>query len=214
MIADRRRIVPPVPLIRANRVEVGVGRQGSHTAVPVKLTAAQRTLLTTQTRAATAPYRQVLRAKIVLLAAAGLANATIARRLGVTVNTVRKWRGRFGAEGLQGLADRPRSGRPRIYPAAVVAYAKAVACELPATNGVPLSRWSLAELRAELRAELLASGVVDDVSVTTLWRWLEADAIKPWQHRSWIFPATRTSPPRRPGPGVVCAPGCGPRPGA
>jgi hypothetical protein len=66
----------------------------------------------------------------------------------------------------------------------VVAYAKAVACELPATRGVPLSRWSL----TELREELLSSGLVGDVSVTTLWRWLAEDPIKPWQHRSWIFP--------------------------
>jgi hypothetical protein len=66
----------------------------------------------------------------------------------------------------------------------VVAYAKAVACELPRTRGVPLSRWSL----PELRAELLASGLVTDISTTTLWRWLAEDPIKPWQHQSWIFP--------------------------
>jgi hypothetical protein len=71
-----------------------------------------------------------------------------------------------------------------VFPAAVVACAKAVACELPATRGVPLSRWSL----GELRQELIATGLVDDISTTTLWRWLDADAIKPWQHRSWIFP--------------------------
>jgi hypothetical protein len=66
----------------------------------------------------------------------------------------------------------------------VVAYAKAVACELPRTRGVPLGRWSL----AELRAELLASGLVSQISTTTLWRWLAEDPIKPWQHHSWIFP--------------------------
>jgi hypothetical protein len=87
-------------------------------------------------------------------------------------------------EGVDGLADRKRSGRPRVFGAAVVAYAKAVACELPRTRGVPLSRWSL----AELRAELLASGLVSQVSTATLWRWLAEDPIKPWQHRSWIFP--------------------------
>jgi transposase len=92
----------------------------------------------------------VLRAKIVLAASAGLANQAIARRLDVAINTVRKWRARFGAEGLAGLVDQPRSGRPRGHPAAVVAYAKAIACELPATKGVPLGRWSLAELREEL----------------------------------------------------------------
>jgi hypothetical protein len=66
----------------------------------------------------------------------------------------------------------------------VVAQAKAIACELPATRGVPLSRWSL----GKVRAELLASGITPDVSVSTVGRWLLADAIRPWRYRSWIFP--------------------------
>jgi hypothetical protein len=61
---------------------------------------------------------------------------------------------------------------------------KAIACELPAVRAVPLGRWSL----AELREEVLAAGLVDDVSVSTIWRWLAEDALKPWRHRSWIFP--------------------------
>jgi len=61
---------------------------------------------------------------------------------------------------------------------------KAIACELPAARAVPLSRWSL----AELREEVITSGLVSDVSVSTLWRWLDQDALKPWRHRSWIFP--------------------------
>jgi transposase len=162
----------------------GRGRRAIHSPFEVRLAASQRRLLKATARTPTAQYRQVLRAKIVLAASAGLANQAIARRLGIAVNTVIKWRKRFCAAGLDGLKDRPRSGRPRVYPAAVVAYAKAVACELPATRGVPLSRWSL----AELREELLGSGLVGDVSVTTLWRWLAEDPIKPWQHRSWIFP--------------------------
>jgi hypothetical protein len=86
--------------------------------------------------------------------------------------------------GFQGLADRKRPGRPRGFAPAVVAEAKAVACELPATRGVPLGRWSL----AELRDELIVSGLVGEVSTTTLWRWLAEDPIRPWRHRSWIFP--------------------------
>jgi len=97
---------------------------------------------------------------------------------------VHKWRKRFCTEGYAGLRDRPRSGRPRAFAAAVVAEAKAIACELPATRGVPLGRWSL----AELREELLASGLVAEVSTATVRRWLAEDAIKPWQHRSWVFP--------------------------
>jgi hypothetical protein len=69
----------------------------------------------------------------------------------------------------------------------VVIEVKAIACELPATRGVPLGRWSL----AELREEVLAAGLVSEVSVSTLWRWLDEDALKPWRHRSWIFPRAR-----------------------
>ena len=61
---------------------------------------------------------------------------------------------------------------------------KALACELPAGRGVPLSRWSCAELAREVRAR----GLVGEISGTTIWRWLAADAIRPWGHRSWIFP--------------------------
>ena len=61
---------------------------------------------------------------------------------------------------------------------------KAIACELPATRAVPLGRWSL----AELREEVITTGLIDQVSVSTIWRWLNEDALKPWRHRSWIFP--------------------------
>jgi hypothetical protein len=66
----------------------------------------------------------------------------------------------------------------------VVVEVKAIACELPAVRAVPLGRWSL----AELREEVITTGLVSDVSVSTLWRWLDEDALKPWRHRSWIFP--------------------------
>lgn len=161
-----------------------VARGGGRSPFAVTLTASQRRFLKRLVRRPTAQQRQVTRARIVLLAAAGLANAAIARKLQIAPNTAGKWRKRFCREGFDGLADRKRSGRPRAFPPVVVAYAKAVACELPATRGVPLSRWSL----AELRTELLASGLVSEISTTTLWRWLAEDPIKPWQHRSWIFP--------------------------
>jgi hypothetical protein len=61
---------------------------------------------------------------------------------------------------------------------------KALACELPATSGVPLSRWSC----AELARQLILAGVVGFISAATVWRVLRCDAIRPWCHRSWIFP--------------------------
>ena len=157
---------------------------GGRSPFQITLWASERRLLKTLTRRGTAEHREVTRARIVLLASAGWTNRGIARKLGLALNTVGKWRKRFYQEGFDGLRDRKRSGRPRQFPAAVVAAAKAIACELPATRGVPLGRWSL----FELRDEVLATGLVDDVSTTTLRRWLDEDPIKPWRHRSWIFP--------------------------
>ncbi len=59
-----------------------------------------------------------------------------------------------------------------------------MACELPATTGLPLSRFS----RQDLVREAARRGIIAQISGTTIWRWLDADAIRPWQHRSWIFP--------------------------
>jgi hypothetical protein len=66
----------------------------------------------------------------------------------------------------------------------VVAEVKELACELPATTGVPLSRWSC----WELAHELVLRDVVDSISASTVWRVLHHDAIRPWFHRSWIAP--------------------------
>ena len=61
---------------------------------------------------------------------------------------------------------------------------KALACELPAQSGQPLSRFS----RHDLVREVTRRGLVASISGSTIWRWLDEDAIRPWQHRSWIFP--------------------------
>jgi len=73
---------------------------------------------------------------------------------------------------------------PGLFPPDLVVQVKAWACELPTTHGLPLSRWST----ADLAREVCQSGLVASISGTTLWRWLHQDAIRPWYHRSWIFP--------------------------
>src|SRR6266508_698294 len=90
------------------------------------LAAGDRHRLKRLERSQTAPYRQVLRAKIVLLAARGVANQGIAARLHVTVDTARKWRGRFATHGMDGLKDRPRPGRPPRFTPVQVAKVKGV----------------------------------------------------------------------------------------
>ena len=64
----------------------------------------------------TSPYCQVIRAKVVLLAAEGLQNSQIAQRLDLPRQIVSKWRNRFSQERLVGLEDRPRRGRPGVFP--------------------------------------------------------------------------------------------------
>jgi transposase len=147
------------------------------------LAACDRHRLKRLERSQTAPYRQVLRAKIVLLAARPMANATIAARLGITADTARKWRDRFAVHGMAGLADRKRVGRPPRFTPVQVAEVKALACQLPAEAGVPLSVWSC----PELAREAITRGITAAVSASTVRRWLAEDALKPWQHRSWIF---------------------------
>lgn len=126
----------------------------------------------------------MVRARIVLLAADGMQNVDIAARAGVCVDVASRWRKRFCEEGIAGLVDRPRSGRPRRFGSAVVAGVKALACEPPEQHQVPLSRWS----SQELAAQAVSEGLVASISSSTVRRWLQADAIKPWRYRSWIFP--------------------------
>jgi hypothetical protein len=66
----------------------------------------------------------------------------------------------------------------------MIVKVKGLACELPAKLGVPLSRLSIADVTREVRQ----CGIVAKISNSTVWRWLHEDAIRPWQHRCWIFP--------------------------
>lgn len=73
---------------------------------------------------------------------------------------------------------------PRFFPPEVVVQVKAIACELPSTLGLPLSRLSTADIVREVQR----CGIAATISNKTVWRWLNDDAIRPWQHRCWIFP--------------------------
>jgi hypothetical protein len=75
-------------------------------------------------------------------------------------------------------------GGPELFSPELVVQVKALACELPATQGLPLSRWSTTDLAQYVSR----SGLVAQISGSTIWRWLHEDAIRPWQHRTWIFP--------------------------
>ena len=88
-----------------------------HSPYEVTLTARERTELEALARRYTSPYRDVVRAKIVLYAAAGLRNDEIGARLDTPRQIVSKWRKRFVKERLPGLAERARRGRTHGAPA-------------------------------------------------------------------------------------------------
>jgi transposase len=81
----------------------------------LSLTAEQRRELEARARRYTLPYREVVRARIVLMAAAGMDNDEIAARLDTRREIVSKWRKRFFEQGLPGLDERPRGGRPPVF---------------------------------------------------------------------------------------------------
>ena len=153
-------------------------------AVPVTLTASERKTLKKRVRGAKTPWRDRLRAQVVLAAARDWPNARIAAGLACDEGTVRKWRGRFAELRLAGLRDLPRPGRPRRISEADRAAVVALACQLPAQTGVPLSRWSGPELAAALAAQGLAGG---PVSASSVLRILAENPVRPWRYQSWIF---------------------------
>ncbi|MCC9311731.1 IS630 family transposase [Kitasatospora sp. RB6PN24] len=122
--------------------------------------------------------RAVLRARIVLAAADGLANGAIARDLEVSVNTVRKWRGRFAALGLEGLWDAERSGRPKTYGPEVRMAIVATATSAPPH---PESTWSHRAI-----AKRVAGTCFAPVSASQVGRILAGLDLKPHKVRGWL----------------------------
>lgn len=82
----------------------------------IELSEGERRVLEDRSRKYTSPYRDVIRAKIVLMAAQGLENKTISSRLDLPFQIVSKWRKRFFEERLAGLEERSRSGRCPVFP--------------------------------------------------------------------------------------------------
>ena len=154
-------------------------------AVPVVLSAGERTALKKRVRGAKTAHRDRLRAQIVLAAARGRRQCADRRATWASASTrSRKWRGRFAVRGLDGLADLPRPGRPRRIGELDRAAVVALACQLPAATGVPLAHWT----GPELAAELAARGLASPMSASSVLRILAEHPVKPWQYQSWIYP--------------------------
>ncbi len=135
----------------------------------VEVTVEERAELERIVRRHTSGQQLVERARLVLLMADGRTNSDVARVVGVDVDTVRKWRGRWRAvREVPGadlsvaarLADAPRSGTPARITPEQVCRIMALACEAPRVAGRPISQWST----TELAAEIVRRGIVETIS--------------------------------------------------
>ena len=137
--------------------------------VAIELTDAGRQGLETLLRRHSTPQQLVLRARIVLAAAAGRNNAEIVRDLAVDIGTARRWRGRW--LGLQAvgpaelsveerLTDAPRSGKPTGITAEQQCRIVAMACAAPSESGRPISQWT----GREVADEIVARGILPTIS--------------------------------------------------
>jgi transposase len=141
-------------------------------AAEVRLTPEVRAVLEARLRAPTTQQRDVLRARIVLLAGEGDSTRSIARAVGTMPRTVSVWRGRFAREGLAGLSDKPRPGPAPKYDAATQARILAV-LERPPPAG--FARWTGPLIAADL----------GDVHEQQVWRFLRAHKIDLSGRKSW-----------------------------
>jgi transposase len=129
----------------------------------------------------TAPYAEVVRARLLLSAHhhPDWSNTQIAQTVGCCLETVKVWRQRW--YGQASLRSHPRSGAPRRFSAVVRAQVVALACSQPCDHSKVWKRWS-GEKLAQVAVE---KGVVPSISPGTVRRWLCQDKIKPWRYHSW-----------------------------
>jgi putative transposase len=114
----------------------------------IEIGAEDRAELERIVRSSTAEVRMVERAQIVLHSAEGVSAARIGRLLGCSTNTAQKWRSRYEQEGIAGLGDLPRSGKPLVYSQADRARLIAKACTRPpeTPEGAQQERWTYEQL--------------------------------------------------------------------
>jgi transposase len=142
------------------------------TAEPLPLRSGDKAELERLTRSSTVPASAAQRARIVLLAAEGVANYVIAERVGVTRPTVNRWRSRYAVGGMAGLVEQQRPGRPRSVDRAGIIAATLT----PPPPSLGVTHWS---------SRLLAPRVgVDHATVAEVWK---EYGVKPWKAETFKF---------------------------
>lgn len=142
---------------------------------PLSVPDEDRRVLQAWVRAHTTEQRKVLRSRVVLMAANGATNRTIAAATGLSERAVSRWRRRYAAEGLVGLRDQPRPGRPPVHGAEERLRIAATVTEQPPE---PDSQWTHAAV-----ADRLAD---TGMSASYVGRTLAALDLKPHKVRGWL----------------------------
>jgi transposase len=146
-----------------------------------ELTGAERMAVERLAHSRTAPARQVERARIVWRASQGQMAAAIAAALRLTAYTVRAWIKRFNTQGLAGLEDQPRAGRPPTYTPEQVATVIATVLTDPKTLGLPFGSWTLDRLAAYLsehKGIAIKRSRIDEI--------LRAEGLRWRRHETWF----------------------------
>lgn len=143
-------------------------------AIPVSLSDQERATLEGWVRSHTIEQRLAFRARVILAAAGGEGSASIGRREGVRLTTVSTWRRRFAEQGIAGLQDERRSGRPETYGSAVE---RRVLAKLDEVVPEGYGSWN---------GSLLAKAL-GDVPADQVWRILRRNGIQLQRRRSWCL---------------------------
>ncbi len=170
-------------------------------AAKIQLTERQYEVLQQIRRSTIAPQRLVQRVEVILMAFAGMLNATIAQKVGLTRKQVGLWRRRWqqSFEALVAiecretqaelrrtiedvLSDAPRSGSTGSFTAEQVTQILAVACEPPEQSGRPIDRWT----HRELAEEVVLRGIVPSISVSQVGRYLSQAELQPHRSKYWL----------------------------
>src|SRR5660398_265254 len=146
------------------------------------LRAGDEQVLREWTRASSIPAGLAQRGRILLLAAEGQSNTEIGRLVGVSLPTVRLWRGRYGEGGVEGLGDLHRSGRPAVHDETSII---AVTLELP-PDRLGVTHWSVRLLGDHLG--------ISFATVARIWRrW----GLQPWKAETFKLSLIHISEPTR-----------------
>lgn len=151
------------------------------------VTEEERIELERRAHSQTMPHRVVQRARMVLANRDGESAPTIAKRLGMSHVTVRKWLVRFQACRLAGLDEFPRSGRKRPENVSHRSEMVRLVRTPPSELGKPFATWTIERLQ-----EALLDAVGRRFSTRTLWAWLRAEGLRWQKQESWLRPVLHT----------------------